>query len=53
MWLEPSGLASFWNMINEIFVFPSLLTTEGNFYMETHFFNYRSDSYLHFHLPHP
>lgn len=46
-------LASLWNMINEIFVFPSLLTTERNFYTETHFFNYRSDSYLHFHLPRP
>jgi len=35
-------------MINEIFVFPSLLTTERNFYKETYFFNYRSDSYLQF-----
>lgn len=38
-------------MINEIFIFPSLLTTERNFYKETHFFNYRSDSYLQFQSP--
>lgn len=44
-------LLSLWNMINEIFVFPSPLTTERNFYKETHFFNYVSDNYLQFRSP--